>query len=75
MGWGDKMDHCGSTHKGEIPLRRHGDEKRQLFVMLSSTEVAEKQLGSSSAPKWVGFKTLHPVRAIPQLLCADRGRG
>lgn len=39
--------------------------------MPSSTEVAEKQLESSSASKWVGFKTPHPYRAIPQLLCTD----
>lgn len=43
--------------------------------MPPSTEVAEKQLKSSSVPKWVFFKTPHPDRAIPQLLCTERGRG
>lgn len=72
-GW-IKRTVMGPPNKVESRLRVW-DERRQPFVTPSSTEVAEKQLTSSSAPKWVVFKTLHADRAIPQLLCAERGRG
>lgn len=74
MGWGDKTDRYGSAQQGEIPLKGMGMRK-EPFVMPPSTEGAEKQLKSSSAPKWVVFKLPHPDRAIAQLLCTERGRG
>lgn len=77
-GGGIKWTIMGPPNKAKSHLRVWGWEKTAICHAIFSTscwKAAEKQLKSSSAPKWVVLKTLHPNRAIPQLLCAERGRG